>query len=139
MSCCDNPAAAVDMLGAATEEGEGRPVAAAGEMQQEKFEVGHRVWYKSSSGEEIKARVVRCIDGQALLDLNVREEADIGRVRPRLEADASDDDEYDYLEDDDDDSDVDSDDDDDDDDDADDADEEDQQAEEKTKMMGRFL
>ena len=52
------------------------------------FKVGDKVWYNSSSQGETKARVT----GTACwLDLNVREEADPERVRPRDDpADASD-------------------------------------------------
>ena len=60
------------------------------------FSEGDTVWYKSSDGDEVKARVKRA--GSDELDLNVREDADPARVRPRdPEGEASDDDEYDHL------------------------------------------
>eukprot|EP01043_Picozoa_sp_COSAG02_P053514 COSAG02_NODE_5918_length_3941_cov_1.614784_4_plen_129_part_00 len=55
------------------------------------FEVDQCVWYKNSEGEEMKARVTR-VEGDEI-DLNIREEADIERVRERdPEGEASDDD-----------------------------------------------
>jgi hypothetical protein len=49
------------------------------------------VWYKNSEGEEMKARVTRVEGGE--IDLNIREEADVERVRARDPAgEASDDD-----------------------------------------------
>ena len=59
------------------------------------FAVGDRVWYKSSDGTEMKARVTKVGDE---LDLNVRDDADLTRVRLRGDEEASDDDEYDHLE-----------------------------------------
>jgi hypothetical protein len=61
------------------------------------YTVGQRVWYMSKThNEEVKGRVTRVESG--IVDLNVRDEADLCQVRPRDDADASDDDEYDYLE-----------------------------------------
>ena len=55
------------------------------------FQVGDCVWYKNSEGEEMKARVTR-VEGDEI-DLNIREEADVERVRARDPAgEASDDD-----------------------------------------------
>jgi hypothetical protein len=55
------------------------------------FEVGQCVWYKNSEGEEMRGRVTR-VEGDEI-DLNIREEADIERVRERdPEDEASDDD-----------------------------------------------
>lgn len=69
------------------------------------YSVGQTVWYTSSSGEELKARVMASESG-GTVDLNIREEADLQRVRPRDgEVEQSDEDEYDHLEDDDDDDD----------------------------------
>ena len=60
------------------------------------FSEGDTVWYKSSDGDEVKARVKRA--GSDELDLNIREDADPARVRARdPEGEASDDDEYDHL------------------------------------------
>jgi hypothetical protein len=71
-----------------------------GHLAGSSFEVGDTVWYTSSDGEELKGRVRR-VEGDEI-DLNIREEADLDRVRARdAEDEASDDDEYDHLSDDD--------------------------------------
>ena len=67
------------------------------------FAVDQRVWYQSSSGEELKARVVTFFG--TTVDLNIRDEADASRIRPRGDDEASEPDEYDHLDDDDDDDD----------------------------------
>jgi hypothetical protein len=57
-----------------------------------------KVWYRCSTGEEIKGRVVKC-DGGATLDLNVRDGAARANVRARSDdaGDASDEGAYDRL------------------------------------------
>ena len=60
------------------------------------FFPGQKVWYRCSTGEELMARV-KSVEG-AELNLNIRDDADVGSVRPRddTEEDAmSDEDQYD--------------------------------------------
>jgi hypothetical protein len=64
------------------------------------FTVSQRVWYMSSDGTEMKARITSI--GEEI-NLNVRDDASLDRIRPRSEDELSDADEYDYLDEDDDD------------------------------------
>ena len=64
------------------------------------FTVSQRVWYMSSDGTEMKARITSI--GEEI-NLNVRDDASSDRIRPRSEDELSDADEYDYLDEDDDD------------------------------------
>ena len=66
------------------------------------FTVSQRVWYMSSDGTEMKARITSI--GEEI-NLNVRDDASSDRIRPRSEDELSDADEYDYLDEDDDDDD----------------------------------
>ena len=71
-----------------------------GDTEEKIMSVGQRVWYTDSTGEERKARVEKLIiDSVSFqIDLNIKEDANIHRIRYRQEEeDVSDDDEYDFV------------------------------------------
>ena len=62
-----------------------------------KFKFNQRVYYTDSTGVERKARVVSVVIAErTILNLNIKEDADINRVKPRPDDHESDDDEYNF-------------------------------------------
>ena len=60
------------------------------------FYYGQPVWYTDSSGVDRKARINRILLGEHFqLDLNIREDADVNKIRDRT-SEVSDEDEYDF-------------------------------------------
>ena len=58
-----------------------------------------RVWYLDSTGMKRKARITSInVSETVVVNLNIRDEADINRILPRSEDDYSDHDEYDFEE-----------------------------------------